>query len=686
MKKLIIALLCTCPFAAFAWQAADADSAAVALQEVVVNSDPQIETAKKVIFTPSKQEKKHSTNAYSLLTNMNVPDLNVSAAQKSVSTSGGGDVVILVNGVKSTPDEVATLAASEVVQIDYRRNPGGKYVGSGAVLNFITVQYDYGGNVYVSADEGFARLYGDYLAMAAYKKKAVKLTLTANGKWDESSTLERSENVSHFGSGQLWQSINPLEASTHANSQYLSCKFAHAGENHTFDASLALTRSATPRNVISENVTYAGLYDFTSEVNKTSRERGISPSLKLNYNLYLKGGQTIMADASLRHGHTNFKSRYAETGMGDIINNTVENNVIASATLSYFKAFKNGLTLGASADEYYNYYRDTYSGSCNSNQKLTNNHAMLVFHIDHNLPCGISYYLSAGITDLCSTIRGKVDNQCTPMGFYGFNYAINKRHSLGVNGHYLHSIYDPSYKNDAVIRTSFFEATMGNPNLKQFKAFQDQFTYNGSIGLFSISFTYEFLKYFGNTSNMYFAEDEVMYRQLVNDGSFHYHRLMLGVTAKLLGEKLQLKGNAFYSMNSFDSEHRPKKRNDWRGDISASYMFGDWQIKGTWAPRFGVLGSKGAVTRFPAQYCVTLHWQRGSWAAELCVENFLKRRGCTVTEGDYNVYRSVVHALSDLKGRNIAVTVTYMLHYGKKTAADRATTETSINSAILRPF
>lgn len=171
----------------FAQQEVSTDFISSTLKEVVVTADAQIETSGKVLLRPTKLEKKHSTNGYTLLENMNLPDFNVNASEKSITTVSGRDVRILVNGVEIDPDELATLAASEIVQIDYQRNPGGRYVGSGAVMNFITVQYDYGGNVYLSADEGLARQYGNYIGMVNYKKNALTLTLTANGRWEHSS-------------------------------------------------------------------------------------------------------------------------------------------------------------------------------------------------------------------------------------------------------------------------------------------------------------------------------------------------------------------------------------------------------------------------------------------------------------------------------------------------------------------
>lgn len=670
----------------FAQQEVTTDTISGTLDEVVVTADAHIETAKKVILRPTKLEKKHSTNGYTLLENMNLPDFNVNASAKTISTVADRDVVILVNGVEVTPDELATLAASEIVQIDYQRNPGGRYVGSGAVMNFITVQYDYGGNVYLSAEEGLARQYGNYIGMVNYKKNALTLTLTANGKWGSSSQLNSADNMFMLNDGVLNQSVVPIVSKTRTNSQYVNFKLAHATQNHSFDVSLALTRSATPKNILHDNLTYTGLYDFTSTATRNSTERGLSPVLKMHYNLYLPGGHTIMANADISHGHTNFRSNYSETNSDGIQNNTCEDNVLAGATLGYFKQFASGLSLGTTVDEYYNCYHDAYSGSFTNKQTLKNNHTMAMLHLSQNLRSGLSYYMSAGITDLYSTIGDHNDNQVSPMAFYGVTYALNPKHSFSVTGYYSHSIYPPSYKNDAVVRTSFFETTLGNPDLGQVKSFENYISYNGRVGHIGFSFTYDFLKAYDNTSNRYFALDNIMYHQLVNDGNFYYNKLIWGVSANLIDNKLRFNGNAIFSMNRFNSAYRPAKGNDWRIYFSASYMFGDWQVRGEYALPYKVLGIEGTKVRYPAQYGLSLNWQRGNWAAECSVANFIDRRMAIRTDADYGVYQSVSESLTDLKGRSVSVSVTYTLPYGKKTDRDRIETESKVNSAILRPF
>lgn len=155
---------------------------------------------------------------------------------------------------------------------------------------------------------------------------------------------------------------------------------------------------------------------------------------------------------------------------------------------------------------------------------------------------------------------------------------------------------------------------------------------------FGLSFTYDFLKYCNNTSNRYIADDNIdniMYHKLINDDDFSYNKLTLGLSANLFDNRLRLKGNAEFSMNRFDSEYRPVRSNDLRAVFSASYMFGDWQVKGVYALPYSVLGIEGIKIHNPAQYEVSLNWQHGNWAAECCcIENVLDRRLATRTNAN----------------------------------------------------
>ena len=126
------------------------------LPEIVVNADGQIETAEKAVLLPTMIEKKHSANGFDLLSVMQTVELEVSPRTRSITTHSGREVVLCINGVEVLPEDVATLRSNNIRSIEYIRTPSGKYAGKAGLINFVTVKLEYGGNVYLSAAEGFA--------------------------------------------------------------------------------------------------------------------------------------------------------------------------------------------------------------------------------------------------------------------------------------------------------------------------------------------------------------------------------------------------------------------------------------------------------------------------------------------------------------------------------------------------
>ena len=178
MKKCISILL---SFTLCIIANAQTDSTATrTLGEVVVNAKGQIETAEKAVLTPTTLEKRHATNGFELLNVMQTPELDVSPRTNSISTKGGGQVVLCINGMEVLPEDVSTLRASNIISIEYIRTPSGKYAGKAALINFIIKQMSYGGNVYLSASEGFAYKNGDYLAFTDFTKKQLTLSVAVS--------------------------------------------------------------------------------------------------------------------------------------------------------------------------------------------------------------------------------------------------------------------------------------------------------------------------------------------------------------------------------------------------------------------------------------------------------------------------------------------------------------------------
>ena len=82
------------------------DSAAVALNEVVVTGAKVINEADRKILLPTSKQMKAATNGFNLLQKLNLKRIQVDVLRNTISASGGGEVQLRINGVKSSIQEV----------------------------------------------------------------------------------------------------------------------------------------------------------------------------------------------------------------------------------------------------------------------------------------------------------------------------------------------------------------------------------------------------------------------------------------------------------------------------------------------------------------------------------------------------------------------------------------------------
>ena len=121
---------------------------------------------------------------------------------KQIFTSLGQEVVLCIDGVEISTDEIMALRSKNIQSIEFQRNPTGKYQGKGGVLNFKTIQYGYGGNVYVSAKESFLYNHGEYLTSADYVRKKSRWSLVYSNDWGIARNKQKVDSLYRFANGK----------------------------------------------------------------------------------------------------------------------------------------------------------------------------------------------------------------------------------------------------------------------------------------------------------------------------------------------------------------------------------------------------------------------------------------------------------------------------------------------------
>ncbi|MBO4621364.1 MAG: hypothetical protein J5635_01690, partial [Paludibacteraceae bacterium] len=117
------------------------------LQEVTVQSKNVIQKVDKQVLLPNREQRKAASDGMSLLHNLQIPRIVVNQADNSVKTLANEDVQLRINGIEATTAEVMAVNPKDVIRIEYHDQPGVRYNGAPAVIDYIVRHRDTGGSL-----------------------------------------------------------------------------------------------------------------------------------------------------------------------------------------------------------------------------------------------------------------------------------------------------------------------------------------------------------------------------------------------------------------------------------------------------------------------------------------------------------------------------------------------------------
>jgi len=172
-------------------------SSSALLDEVVVKGEKVIQKIDRQLVMPTETQKKASTNGVSLLQHLQFSGLTVNPMTKSIATNDGEAVQLRINGVQATHEEVVALRPEDVVRVEYHEQPGLRYGGAAAVIDYIVKRKESGGNVSADLTNGVSPLgFGDYQLSGKYHQG--KSTFTALMQWSRRDLEWNRENEETF--------------------------------------------------------------------------------------------------------------------------------------------------------------------------------------------------------------------------------------------------------------------------------------------------------------------------------------------------------------------------------------------------------------------------------------------------------------------------------------------------------
>ncbi len=124
------------------------------LAEVTVEAQSVIQKVDKQVLLPNKEQRKASHDGMSLLQNLQIPRIVVNPADNTVKTLANQDVQLRINGIEASNSEIMAINPKDVIRIEYHDQPGVRYNGAAAVINYIVRHRDTGGNLMLNASNG----------------------------------------------------------------------------------------------------------------------------------------------------------------------------------------------------------------------------------------------------------------------------------------------------------------------------------------------------------------------------------------------------------------------------------------------------------------------------------------------------------------------------------------------------
>lgn len=115
------------------------------LDEAVVSASSTISKINQRVIFPTNLQLSHSANGLQLLNTMMLPGLNINPMLNTISSSDGGEVILQINGVNASSEEILTLRPHQIKRVEYSDYAGIRYGHASKIINYIVTRDDRGG-------------------------------------------------------------------------------------------------------------------------------------------------------------------------------------------------------------------------------------------------------------------------------------------------------------------------------------------------------------------------------------------------------------------------------------------------------------------------------------------------------------------------------------------------------------
>ena len=566
------------------------NEASTELSEVVVEGDAVIQKVDRQILLPNKEQLGASSDGMSLLQNLQIPRIVVNPADNTVKTLANQDVQLRINGIEASSSEVMAINPKDVIRIEYHDQPGVRFNGAAAVINYIVKHRDTGGNLMLNASNGVTMPgWGEYhlsgkvnfgkssfSLMTHYSPRDIYWTRTNAETYNFSTgTIENRE----VGEPTRFK-MNPMNIA-------LTYNWTN-GEKNMLQISLRDNMNFTPYAQSNRDTyLYQGTDSFAIHDHESSKS--ISPSLDIYYEHNLPDDHHLYFDLVGTYINSSNDRRFEQTPLGETVADTTDvtsrvrgNKYSLIGEAIYEKDWENiALTVGVRHNQ--QWMENTYLGSASATVNMTTAETYAFAEVQQRVK-QFSYAVGIGAMHTYIEQAGQKQSNWIARPQLTLSYDFGKGVFWKYKGYV--SGYQPSLStmSDVAQQIDKYQIRQGNPNLKpvMFVANEMQLSWQSkhvNLNLWA-NYSYDHKPIMDETYEQLIDGQAYAIRTYANHRGFHRLQVAPSVQVRLLQNKLIFTvapfANYYVSLgNSYTHKHfNPGVRASFMG------MYNGWQFFG----------------------------------------------------------------------------------------------------------
>ena len=575
------------------------NEASTELGEVVVEGDAVIQKVDRQILLPNKEQLGASSDGMSLLQNLQIPRIVVNPADNTVKTLANQDVQLRINGIEASNSEVMAINPKDVIRIEYHDQPGVRFNGAAAVINYIVKHRDTGGNLMLNASNGVTMPgWGEYhlSGKVNFGKSSFSL-LTHYSPRDIYWTRTNAETY-NFSTGTIENrevgeptrfKMNPVNVG-------LTYNWTN-GEKNMLQISLRDNMDFTPYAQSNRDTyLYQGTDSFAIHDHESSKS--ISPSLDIYYEHNLPDDHHLYFDLVGTYINSSNDRRFEQLPLGETVADTTDvtsrvrgNKYSLIGEAIYEKDWENiALTVGVRHNQ--QWMENTYLGSASATVNMTTAETYAFAEVQQRVK---QFSYAVGIGAMHTYIEQAGQKQSNWIArpqltlCYDFGKGVFWKYKGYVSG------YQPSLSamSDVAQQIDKYQIRQGNPNLKpvMFVANEMQLSWQSkyvNLNLWA-NYSYDHKPIMDETFEQLIDGQSYAVRTYANHRGFHRLQVAPSVQVRLLQNKLIFTvapfANYYVSLgNSYTHKHfNPGVR------ASIMGMYKGWQFFGEVTTRYNNL-------------------------------------------------------------------------------------------------